>query len=282
MEGFTFNEGDEVCFWREHNKTVTVEIVVFVRPSGDFATIKKQGASSARIFSTRVLAKNLYPLSQMEELASLAEKNNAANQTQRSVRPAPAPLSPLAELRNMAKKAVYGDVLIQQYHYRVEAELADAFIQFGAIPFPLLHYSYFGASPSFLACVDHLEERPLPVKFIGWAAQRTYMLAIRRDVPDAQKSIVVSYKDYYNTAWWHTMRAFMIELYGGNCAFCGATENLNVHHKTYKNIGAELPEDLSVLCEKCHSAHHKIKRGGDVYDLAVQLIDTLERLKKAV
>lgn len=40
-------------------------------------------------------------------------------------------------------------------------------------------------------------------------------------------------------------------------ARCGATERLEVHHKTYARFGGnELPEDLMVMCHWCHEAHH--------------------------
>jgi hypothetical protein len=35
------------------------------------------------------------------------------------------------------------------------------------------------------------------------------------------------------------------------------TDELEVHHRTYDNLGAELVSDLVVLCHSCHELHHK-------------------------
>jgi len=45
---------------------------------------------------------------------------------------------------------------------------------------------------------------------------------------------------------------------------------LDVHHKTYERLFNELPDDLMVLCRKCHAEHHQIMqpeyfRIGDPY-----------------
>lgn len=57
------------------------------------------------------------------------------------------------------------------------------------------------------------------------------------------------------------------------CAICkiswGEAEKkyrqaLNVHHKTYKNLGKEKPEDVIVLCRQCHLNAHGL---GDLLSL---------------
>lgn len=47
------------------------------------------------------------------------------------------------------------------------------------------------------------------------------------------------------------------------CERCGSKHKLQVHHLTYKNIYNENPEDLEVLCAKCHMQEHgliKVKK----------------------
>ena len=95
------------------------------------------------------------------------------------------------------------------------------------------------------------------------------------------KSETVSYSDYYNTDWWKAIRAVVIER-DGHCLLCRSKSDLRVHHNTYKRVGCELLGDLVTLCESCHSSHHGRGNGGEVNKLATQLIDTLEKLKKAV
>jgi len=36
--------------------------------------------------------------------------------------------------------------------------------------------------------------------------------------------------------------------------------NLDVHHRTYKRKGAELPDDLVAVCRECHDERHRGKR----------------------
>lgn len=50
---------------------------------------------------------------------------------------------------------------------------------------------------------------------------------------------------------------------GNRCQVCnqsGRVVTLNTHHRTYKNLGNEKPEDLTVLCEDCHETFHRNKR----------------------
>jgi len=46
---------------------------------------------------------------------------------------------------------------------------------------------------------------------------------------------------------------------GYHCQICNAPEGdakLNTHHRTYERLGNELPSDLIVLCEFCHTKFH--------------------------
>lgn len=40
---------------------------------------------------------------------------------------------------------------------------------------------------------------------------------------------------------------------GSKCEHCGGGGALHVHHLTYKNVTREKPEDVIVLCERCHT-----------------------------
>jgi 5-methylcytosine-specific restriction endonuclease McrA len=74
------------------------------------------------------------------------------------------------------------------------------------------------------------------------------------------------YDQYLKTPHWQRTRERVLRWYGRRCAKCGATERLEVHHKTYERLGCELMADLEILCEKCHSlltfspGHDKIER----------------------
>lgn len=44
------------------------------------------------------------------------------------------------------------------------------------------------------------------------------------------------------------------------CSVCESSNKLNVHHRTYKNLGNEKMRDLVVLCELCHEKAHDIEK----------------------
>ncbi len=67
-----------------------------------------------------------------------------------------------------------------------------------------------------------------------------------------------SYAEYLKSKHWRTKRQEALDYYGSVCT-CGSTSNLQVHHRTYENLGNESMGDLSVLCKTCHEEHHKIE-----------------------
>jgi hypothetical protein len=63
------------------------------------------------------------------------------------------------------------------------------------------------------------------------------------------------YDAYLQTPHWRRRRDAAIRAAGYRCR-CGARRELQVHHRTYARLGAELETDLEVLCRSCHEAHH--------------------------
>jgi hypothetical protein len=64
------------------------------------------------------------------------------------------------------------------------------------------------------------------------------------------------YEDYLQTPWWRARRNRALALAGYRCQRCPAKRNLEVHHRTYERIGAELDDDLEVVCRGCHEGEH--------------------------
>jgi 5-methylcytosine-specific restriction endonuclease McrA len=67
---------------------------------------------------------------------------------------------------------------------------------------------------------------------------------------------MMPYEEYLQTNHWQRMRYCAQWMADFRCQLCGALENLQVHHSTYRRLGNERPEDLIVLCRRCHSTHH--------------------------
>lgn len=66
----------------------------------------------------------------------------------------------------------------------------------------------------------------------------------------------MDYKAYLQGEHWKLMRRLRREVDNEQCAVCGSSDKLNVHHKTYERIGAERLGDLITLCHQCHGKYH--------------------------
>lgn len=68
--------------------------------------------------------------------------------------------------------------------------------------------------------------------------------------------VVYSYRDYLKTEHWKNIRKLIRKKYNNKCKNCKTSERLEVHHKTYRNIGNELLSNLVLLCRDCHQQVH--------------------------
>ena len=66
----------------------------------------------------------------------------------------------------------------------------------------------------------------------------------------------VVYAEYLQSDAWRERRDAALERAGHRCQLCNSDAPLHVHHRTYDRLGAELPQDLTVLCEHCHQKFH--------------------------
>lgn len=69
----------------------------------------------------------------------------------------------------------------------------------------------------------------------------------------------MDYLGYLKTDAWRKRRTAALKAAGNRCQVCNGTERLEVHHRTYENLGREKPEDLTVLCHTCHELYSKRK-----------------------
>lgn len=68
----------------------------------------------------------------------------------------------------------------------------------------------------------------------------------------------MSYADYLRTSDWLRTRAGGLERAGGCCRVNERhREQLEVHHRSVERIGAELEDDLVVLCRSCHVLYRR-------------------------
>jgi hypothetical protein len=67
----------------------------------------------------------------------------------------------------------------------------------------------------------------------------------------------VAYQDYLASEAWRARRRIMLKRSFHKCQVCGASDQLQIHHRTYDRLGNERPEDLTVLCGSCHTLFHQ-------------------------
>lgn len=70
----------------------------------------------------------------------------------------------------------------------------------------------------------------------------------------------VPYRTYLTLEHWQRQRKKALDRSGHKCSLCSGTNRLDVHHRTYERLGEEAPEDLTVLCRRCHENFHKTGR----------------------
>ena len=70
------------------------------------------------------------------------------------------------------------------------------------------------------------------------------------------------YQLYLLSPEWRKLRNRTLERDGYKCQNkrCGSSENLEVHHLTYKRLYKERLSDLITLCRSCHKKEHGRKR----------------------
>lgn len=81
------------------------------------------------------------------------------------------------------------------------------------------------------------------------------------DSPDPERIAqlrAMPYAQYLRSPEWRRTRAAALLRAGHCCSLdVGHTDGLEVHHRTYERLGAELATDLVVLCRACHQLHHR-------------------------
>lgn len=83
--------------------------------------------------------------------------------------------------------------------------------------------------------------------------EKMTLLETLRDNYDAED---IDYYAYLKTQAWEDMRQKIFRRDGFKCVICHEAKNLNVHHITYENLGAEKESDLVTLCQACHEKVH--------------------------
>lgn len=74
------------------------------------------------------------------------------------------------------------------------------------------------------------------------------------------------YEIYLGSEQFADLRQKVLRRDHNKCRACGSTENLQVHHLSYRNIYHEELDDLVCLCRNCHAAFHAVNELQKFYD----------------
>jgi len=78
-------------------------------------------------------------------------------------------------------------------------------------------------------------------------------------VVNRRKLGYIDYNKYIQSRTWKSKADEAKRLSGYRCRLCNISSEysiLHVHHRTYDRLGDESQEDLTVLCDSCHSIFH--------------------------
>ena len=79
----------------------------------------------------------------------------------------------------------------------------------------------------------------------------------------------MDYASYITSKKWQARRVSFFHTRGRrDCQACGATDDVQVHHRTYERLGRELDSDMTALCQRCHDAVHRLHRFDGTLTLA--------------
>lgn len=70
----------------------------------------------------------------------------------------------------------------------------------------------------------------------------------------------VEYTDYLKSARWERRKVAYYAKHPKVCRACGDTQDIHLHHHTYKRLGHEHDTDLVPLCKSHHESVHRLHR----------------------
>lgn len=80
------------------------------------------------------------------------------------------------------------------------------------------------------------------------------------------------YLRYLQSPHWVDFSRQVRQFWGNRCALCYSDGRLDVHHRTYERIGAEVLTDCIALCRRCHQQAERMRARANRQDAADMLI----------
>lgn len=90
------------------------------------------------------------------------------------------------------------------------------------------------------------------------------------------------YNNYLQSHHWMQVRLRYRQGHKYRCFACPKKKDLQLHHRTYERIGAELDSDLVYLCGKCHGKIHRLARSKSKKDRQIDISNGPEALRNRI
>ena len=73
----------------------------------------------------------------------------------------------------------------------------------------------------------------------------------------SREAFFADYDPYLKSPAWAKRRSLVLKRTGGVCEGCGTRPSTQVHHLSYKHVGAEFLFELVGVCDECHERLHE-------------------------
>jgi hypothetical protein len=121
--------------------------------------------------------------------------------------------------------------------------------------------------PKVIYKASREELKAIPIKQVIPSPLPIIPILIKKKI-DPNKTRKQLYYEYLRSAEWKTTRYIKLHRKGKEkerCAFCGATEQLHIHHLYYTKNFSDVPQTaLRVACSLCHALIHKLQKEGKI------------------
>lgn len=77
-----------------------------------------------------------------------------------------------------------------------------------------------------------------------------------KEVPKQADKEPSGYLEYIQSAKWAMFKLSIVAKRGQQCERCQTRGPVDLHHRTYRNLFNEKPEEVELLCRGCHEQEH--------------------------
>ena len=148
------------------------------------------------------------------------------------------------------------------YQFYVKVQNGDSYLDdedYRHVEYDEYDLEHFGDILRAIQLASMVKEKwdRLTVRDLDTTAKLEEIKRLKKELWNSPKE---KYARYLTSDKWKAMRIKALERAKYRCQVCNSASKLQVHHRVYRGFGNEKPEDLTVLCEKCHKLYEEHKK----------------------